>query len=167
MFIFIKMKRFIVFAAFILFAVAAGAQSPLSFGAYRPFRQAADTSYLHKKWFLSKYMGLSTGFFTGGGSFLMAPVGVQINRELNKNMFAFAGVSAAPTYFHINNLFYQPVPTKNGQFMNVNSFNVQSSVYMGLMYVNDERTFSISGSIGVSRRNFNPYVPFYTPMSAF
>jgi hypothetical protein len=161
------MKRFIVFAAFILVTVAAEAQSPLTFGAYRPFRQATDTSYLQKKWFLTKYVGLSTNFLVGGGSFLSAPVGVQINRELNKNTFAFAGVSAAPTYFHINNLFYQPVAAGKDGFMNVNNVNVNTSAYMGLMYMNDERTFSISGSIGISRRNYHPYAPYYMPVGAF
>jgi hypothetical protein len=171
------MKRIILFAAILLSTVVVKAQVPLSFGAanfmhpaFRHFGQPGDSNTVHKKWFLSKYGGISTGFmaFNGGsGMFLSAPVGLQINRQLNNNLYAFAGVSVAPFYFHNNSAFYQPGINKNNSFMHPNSFGAYSAAYMGLMYVNDERTFSISGSISVGRGYSNSRMPYYyTPINA-
>jgi hypothetical protein len=173
-----EMIRTILFAAILLSAGAVKAQSPLSFGsmngmqpAFRHFNQGADSNNVRKKWFVTKYAGISSGFvaFNGGsGTFLSAPVGLQINRQLTNNVFAFAGVSVAPTFFHGSNAFYQPGFNKNNRFMNTNAnnFDINPAVYMGLMYINDERTFSISGSIGVSRNSYNNYSPFYTPANS-
>lgn len=170
------MRRTILFAAILMAAVAAKAQTPLTFGAmngtqpaFRHFHQAGDSNNIQKKWFVTKYAGISTGFiaFNGGsGTFLSAPVGLQINRQLTSNVFAFAGVSAAPSFLYFNSAFYQPVVNKNNSFMNANNFSVNPSAYIGLMYINPEKTFSISGSIGVSRTNYNSYYPFYTPVNA-
>jgi hypothetical protein len=171
-----EMIRTIIFAAILISAVAVKAQSPLSFGsmngiqpAFRHFNQLADTNIHQKKWFLTKYAGISTGFiaFKGGsGTFLSAPVGLQINRQLTNNVYAFAGVSAAPTFFNFNGgSFYQPGINKSNRFMNpnANNFDINPAVYMGLMYTNAERTWSISGSIGVSRNSYNNYSPYYSP----
>jgi hypothetical protein len=163
------MKRIFLFAAILLSAVVVTAQAPLGFGTMdqpfsRHFGQVADTSGHPKKWFLSKYAGISTGFmaFRGGsGAFLSAPVGLQLYRQLNNNIYAFAGVSVAPSIFNINSGFYQPAINKNNSFMNANRFGVYSSAHMGLMYINDDRTFSISGSIGVGR--YSGQSPFYPP----
>src|SRR3954451_23594616 len=60
-----------------------------------------NDSAFKKKWFVSKYAGISTGFsfFKGGNATVVsAPIGLQLNRRLNNNLFAFAGVSAAPSY---------------------------------------------------------------------
>lgn len=162
------MKRTILFAAIFISAFAVKAQSPLAFGsmdqpAFTHFRQI-DSNTIHKKWFVSKYVGLSTGFFgfNGGSStFLSAPVGLQVYRQLNNNLYAFAGVSVAPSYFPYNRSFYQPMNSKNYGMMNGNNFGVYSAARMGLMYVNDEKTFSISGSIGVGRGYYGRYSPFY------
>ena len=164
-----EMKRIILFAAIVLSAVAVKAQAPLSFGAmnqpyYRHFGQVADSNYHQKKWFLSKYAGINAGymFFNGGGgSFLSAPLGLQINRQLTNNVYAFAGISAAPTIFNFNTPYNF---NKTSSFLNNNKYGVSSSAYMGLMYVNDERTFSISGSIGVS--HYSGQSPFYRPAPA-
>jgi hypothetical protein len=43
-----------------------------------------------------------------------------------------------------------------GAGINPNAFGMYTKFEAGLMYVNDARTFSISGSIGVSKTNF-PY----------
>ena len=171
-----EMKRTILFAAIILSAVAVKAQAPLSFGsmngmqpAFRHFHQVGDSNTLRKKWFVTKYAGISTGFvaFNGGsGTFLSAPVGLQLNRQLTNNLYAFAGVSVAPTFFHFNGAFYQPGVNKNNSFMNANNFGINPAAHMGLLYTNDERTFSISGSISVSRSNYNSYSPFYTPANS-
>jgi hypothetical protein len=167
------MIRTILFAAILLSAVALKAQSPLSFGAmngmspaFRHFGQLADSNGVKKKWFITKYAGISSGFmaFRGGsGSFLSAPVGIQLNRQLTNNVYAFAGVSVAPTFFYFNSPFSQPANNKYNGFMNANNVGVYSAAHMGLMYTNDERTFSISGSISVGRYSGNGYAPYYNP----
>jgi hypothetical protein len=167
------MIRSILFAAILISTVAVKAQSPLSFGsangmqpAFRHFGQVADTNHLRKKWFVTKYAGISSGFvaFNGGsGAFLSAPVGLQLNRQLTNNIYAFAGVSAAPSYFQYNSAFYQPGMYKYNNFVNPGNFGTYSAAHMGLMYINNDRTFSISGSIGVSRYRYNGYYPLYVP----
>lgn len=164
------MKRIFLFAVILISAVTVKAQMPLSFGAqpgYRHFSHGADSSNSNRKWFLTKYASISTGFmvFKGGsGSFVSAPVGVQLNRQLTNNVYAFANVSVAPTYFNFNSSFYQPGIGKVG-FMNPNKFEINPAAQIGLMYVNPDRTFSISGSVGVSRNSYNYYgaYPFYNP----
>jgi len=89
-----------------------------------------------------------------------APIGLQINRRLTNNLFAFAGVSVAPTYFSTNSSFNNEGMYKmNPGFTQFSSkgFGMYSRVEGGLMYVNDERTFSISGSIGIESSSY----PFY------
>src|SRR5882762_3430969 len=107
----------------------------------------------------SKYAGLSAGsvFFAGGTSFLSAPVGLQLTRPLNKNLYAFAGISAAPVFFSFSRLYTQPVlnPPYPGHNLPMgNAFGLNSRVEAGLMYINDAKTFSISGSIGVDRTSY-------------
>jgi len=171
MLIFIEMKRIILFAAILVSAVMVKAQTPMTFGAmdqpfFRHYGQVADTNTHSKKWIFSKYAGISTGFMFfrgGGGSFLSAPVGVRVYRPLSNNVYAFAGLSVAPSFFNYNSPFSQPAFKNNG-FMNANNFGVYSSAHMGLMYINDDRTFSISGSIGVGR--YYGQSPFYGPVNA-
>lgn len=168
MLIFMKMRRRFLFAAILLSAVAVKAQMPLSFGqpGFRHFNQVTDSNNLQKKWFLTKFAGISMGFvvFKGGsGAFLSAPVGVQLNRRLTDNVYAFANVSVAPTYFNFNSSFYQPGIGKNNGFMSPDKFQVNPAAQIGLMYINPERTFSISGSIGVSRNNYYGASPIYNP----
>jgi hypothetical protein len=137
--------------------------------AFRHFNQVADTNNLRKKWFVTKYAGISSGFVAfnrGGGTFLSVPVGLQVNRQLTNNVYAFAGVSVAPSFFHYNSAFYQSGMNKNNRLMNANSFGTYSAAQMGLMYINNERTFSISGSIGVGISSYNSYSPFYAPANA-
>ncbi|MRG44225.1 hypothetical protein GFS24_03825 [Chitinophaga sp. SYP-B3965] len=152
------------------------AQSPLSFGpmngmqpAFGHFNQMADTNHLQNKWFVTQHAGISSGFvgFNGGsGTFLSVPLGLQLNRQLTNNIYAFAGVSVAPSFFQYNSGFYQPGSNKNNSLMNVNNFGTYQMAQMGLMYINNNRTFSISGSIGVSRSSYNGYSPFYTPVKS-
>lgn len=134
----------------------------LYFPGYRPI---GDSNQLSQKWFFSKYAAISTGavFFNGGGgTFLSAPVGLQLNHPLNKNLIAFAVISAAPTFFNYNSLYTDPVFNKSypGSYMaNPYGFGLNSRVDIGLMYINDARTFSISGSIGVERGSYPVYYP--------
>jgi hypothetical protein len=125
-----------------------------------------NDSALNKKWFLNKYSGISTSFsfFRGGNATTIAiPVGLQLNRRLNNNLYAFAGVSVAPAYVNFNRSFISADINKNWQnntFLKSNSFSMYSRAEMGLMYINDEKTFSISGSIGIERSNY-PVYPYY------
>lgn len=125
-----------------------------------------NDSAFKKKWFVSKYNGISTGisFFKGGNAtFVSVPLGLQLNRRLSNNLFAFAGVSAAPSYINFRSSFMNVDFNKmnaNSSFR-ANSFGIYSRAELGLQYINDERTFSISGSIGVERRSFP--MPAYIP----
>lgn len=122
---------------------------------------SADSSIQKHKWFVTSYAGFSTGvtFYRGGRSpFLAAPIAVQLNRKLNNNLIAFANVTTAPVYLGIN-----PFVTDINRTYDFNPykrFGVYSSASLGLMYINDSRTFSISGSIGIESSS-NPLLPFY------
>lgn len=122
-----------------------------------------------KKWFVSKYSGLSTSFsfFKGGNATVIsAPLGLQLNRRLNNNLFAFAGVSVAPSYVSFNSSSFinsglNKLNGNNG--FNSKSLGLYSRAELGLMYVNDERTFSISGSIGIERSSYA--MPGFVPLN--
>lgn len=122
-----------------------------------------DSNNLQKKWSLSKYGGISTsfGFFNGAAvTVLSAPTGLQLNRRLNNNLYAFANISAAPAFFNLPRPFSNADAYKNypgNPRFNANGFGIYSSAAAGLMYINDDRTFSISGSIGIERSSY----PFY------
>ncbi len=115
-----------------------------------------------KKWFLAKYTGITAGYsFLKGGNaaVIAAPVGLQLNRRLNNNLYAFGGVTIAPAYVNFNRgLLYNDF-NKTGAVNNFYKSNIgmYSRAELGLMYINNERTFSISGSIGVERNNFPMY----------
>ncbi|QEC68299.1 hypothetical protein FRZ67_13680 [Panacibacter ginsenosidivorans] len=117
----------------------------------------------NKKWFLSRYSGISTSFsfFKGGNATVVAaPMGLQLNRKLNNNLYVFAGVSVAPAYVNFNSTFLASNTGKfysNNAVFKSNSFDMYSRAEMGLMYVNDQKTFSISGSIGIERSSYTVY----------
>jgi hypothetical protein len=121
---------------------------------------SGDSNQFNQKWYLSKYAGVSMGFgFYNGGSstYIAAPVGVQLNHPLNNNLIAFAGISAAPTFYSFSHSFINPTASQYypGSYLpNTYSFGMNSRVEMGLMYINDAKTFSISGSIGVERSSY-------------
>ena len=127
------------------------------------YQLTGDSNQLNKKWYFTKYAAISTGavFYNGGGgTFISAPVGLQLNHPLNNNLIAFAGISAAPTFFNYNSLYTDPVFYKSypgGYMTNPYGFGLNSRVDIGLMYINDARTFSISGSIGVERGTYPVY----------
>ena len=145
----------------------------------RPFpnnNQSVDSNSSSHKWQLTPYAGISAGtffytgrhpFFPGGASYLSVPVGLQLTRPLNSNLYAFAGVSAAPTVFTFNHLYTQPANNyPNPGYFGSRSYNLgmNARVEMGLMYINDDKTFSISGSIGVERSSYSAY-PSYRPVT--
>jgi hypothetical protein len=127
--------------------------------AFSPFNAMRDSNMARSKWSLHKYAEISIGygFFNGGGaSVFSAPVGLQLNRRLNNNLYAFAGISAAPAYVNFSRSFVNADIKK----MNTNNLYLYSRFEAGLMYINDEKTFSISGSISVDRSNY-PVYPYY------
>jgi hypothetical protein len=158
-------------AMMLIFSVSVQAQTALP-GTYsgnlqrRSFtdNNRFQDSAVDKKWFVSKYIGISTSlvFFNGGSAtVLSAPIGLQLNRRLNNNWYAFAGVSVAPAYVNFNNSFLSANTNKSQQYRSPftsNRFDMYSKAELGVMYVNDEKTFSISGSIGIERSSY-PLVP--------
>jgi hypothetical protein len=140
--------------------------SSMNYSLWQPFScydPLGDSNHLNQKLYFSKYAGVSTGFgFYNGANaiFLSAPVGLQLNRPLNNNLIAFAGISAAPVFFNFNRSFTDPGINKyypGGSLSNAYGFGVNSRIEMGLMYINDAKTFSISGSIGVDRASYPVY----------
>jgi len=120
-------------------------------------------STAQKKWFISRYTGISTSysFFKGGSAAMVAvPVGLQLNRRLNNNLYAFANVSAAPAYINFSQAFIttdiNKVNAGNG-FYKPGNVGIYSSASLGLMYMNNEKTFSVSGSISIERSGYPAY----------
>jgi hypothetical protein len=138
----------------------------MNFTRWQPFPgyiPPGDSNHLNQKWYLSDFSGLSAGFgfFNGGNvTLLSAPVGLQLNHPLNNNLIAFAAISAAPAFFSFNRSFMDPVFNKSypgGSPSNAYGFDINTAVQMGLMYINDAKTFSISGSIGIERNSYPVY----------
>ena len=157
----------LIFIAFI--SMKAEAQIPFTTsgymqqGAFTHYNLLSESNSLQKKWSFSAYSGLAAGygfFNSANAGFFSAPTGLQLNRRLNKNLYAFAGASATPVYFNFNRSFGNADPSKN--FMGSpgfsgNSFGIYPGIQAGLMYVNDAKTFSISGRIGVSGGRYPVY----------
>jgi hypothetical protein len=143
---------------------------PVSFIDYTQRQSFANNTHLNdstanKKWFLSKYSGISTSFsfFKGGHvTVVAAPLDLQLSRRLNNNLYAFAGISLAPAYINFNRSFLFANVNKawqNNSLFKSNSFDMNAKAELGLMYVNDQKTFSISGSIGIERNSY-PLFPY-------
>jgi hypothetical protein len=145
------------------------ASSPIVWSPLPSFNQTPDGRLSNKPWFFSKSISLSAGTsFTssGYGTFLSVPIGLQINRQLNNNLYAFMGVYAAPTVAGYNHSYVNP-PFNKGYSPYTTpgtyGFGINPGIQMGLMHVNDAGTFSISGSISVERSNY----PYYPPASNY
>jgi len=160
----------------LLSSLSLRAQTPLPLSGmnYSPgypsnhYHSLSHSNSLDKKWSLNKYGGIavSYGFFNGGSATVFsAPVGLQLNRRLNNNLYAFAGVSAAPAYVNFNRSIISSDIYKNNpgtMRFNTNSFSMYSKFEAGLMYINDDRSFSISGSIGIYHSSYPAYPAFNT-----
>lgn len=136
----------------------------------------ADSSYIHssyihrmqsRKWSVTPYSNIGVGisYFNGrSATIVSAPIGLQLNRRLNNNLYAFTGVSLMPTYVNLGRSFVSPgIKSYSGNDFKSGYFGVHPSVNMGLMYVNDAKTFSISGSVSIQKSN-DPvfmYAPAY------
>lgn len=129
-----------------------------------------NDSVLTTKWSLNKYSSISTSFigFKGGyATVVSAPIGLQFNRMINNNMFAFAGVSVAPSYINFHQSFMTADINKsslNNSFVTrSNNFGLYPKAEVGLSYMNDDRTFQISGSIGIERNSYR--MPVFMPIT--
>jgi len=122
---------------------------PLALGFLPPL--ATTSTDPTQKWQVRPYASVQAGyaFFHGGLSFLSVPAGVALIHPLNKNFSAFAGVSAAPVAFSIARLFTDPAANTSypGNFSRPYGFGLNAGVQAGLIYTNDAKTFSISGSV--------------------
>src|ERR1700745_73680 len=114
--------------------------SSLLLEAQTPKQSFKDSSYTvqARKWFLTSYSNVGIGFNFMNGStttVVSAPVGLQLNRELNNKLYAFAGVSLAPTYVNFNHSFLTSGIGKpyTGNSSRSGYLGVYSSVNMGLM----------------------------------
>src|SRR6187397_1477507 len=100
----------------LIFPLALTAQNfaPSNFGYWQRPQYVSSirlNDSMPKKWFISKYASLSTGanFYKGGNStFISAPMGLQLNRMLNNNLYAYAGISVAPTFVNFNGNYPAP-----------------------------------------------------------
>jgi hypothetical protein len=156
----------------LIFTASLNAQTilPGSYSSHMQQQQFARLNQINDslpqpKWFISKYAGISSSlsFFKGGNATIFSiPVGIQLNRRLNNNWYAFANLAAAPASVNFNRSFMFSNTGKFGHNSNMfarNRFDMPASASLGLMYVNDQKTFSISGSIGVERSSY-PFIPF-------
>lgn len=127
-----------------------GFVTPLAFS---PTFVPIDFSNRHLQ--LRTFSSIEAGalFFKGGGaSYVSAPVGVVLARPLNNNLAAFSSLSVAPTVFSMNQLFAYPT---SGPY----NLNLNTRLSGGLIYTNDARTFSISGSFSVEKGSYPIYAP--------
>lgn len=108
---------------------------------------------------LRPYASIDAGVIVSNGAstFISAPMGLMLARPLNNNWAAFASASVAPTVFSMNRLYNDP--TRSPFAPNRYGVNVNAAVQAGLIYTNDAKTFSISGSVILERGSY----PVYTP----
>jgi hypothetical protein len=158
--------RIIILFIVMAFATALEAQTvlPGSFqnnlynNSFASHKNRYDSS-AHNTWFVTSYTGITAGyaFFRGGSaSFVAAPISFQLNRKITNNLYGFAGITVAPTCVNFNRTFttgFDKINTRNG-FYQPGNLSMYSAATMGLMYINDAKTFSVSGSINVERSNY-------------
>ena len=168
--------RSLLFFVLLLLAGVCRAQQffPGDLGYSRAYNHAvafapADSTGNTKKWSLQQYSGLSLGLMMwkgGSASYISAPIGLELNRRINNNVFAFAGVSVAPSLISFRQAFTIPDFKQAGlRGMNQSyGFGMYSRAELGLGYTNDARTFEIRGSIGIERNDY-PFQPVYRNVS--
>jgi hypothetical protein len=133
----------------------------LGYTPWQPFMPsvAFGSGDLTQKWAVRPYASLQAGyaFFHGGVSFLSIPAGLALLHPLNNNLSAFAGVSAAPVAFSMNRLYTEPTANTPGNFSRPYGLGLNTGVQAGLIYTNDAKTFSISGSVELERGSYPVY----------
>src|SRR3984957_7979992 len=106
------------------------------------------------------YASVSAGYlFLGAGiSLLPAPVGLVAYRALSHNFTGFAGVTVAPTVFNMSRLYTDQLVNPAYPGNRFTGVGVNAGIQGGIIYTNDAKTFSISGSISVERGSYPVYV---------
>jgi hypothetical protein len=127
-----------------------------------PYQDYQKSLQLNQSLSASHYAAVSAGyvFYPEANAFyISAPIGWQLNKQLNKNLYAFGGVYVAPTLTSFNTAFMNSPYNKSfpGSMYPNNYFSINPGIYMGLMYVNDAGTFSISGSIHAQGGSYPVY----------
>lgn len=119
---------------------------------------ASTSDNANHTWQLRPFAAMSAGYlFLGGGlTYVSVPLGVALYRPLDNHFTTFAAATVAPAVFHFSSL-YTGSPNYPGS--NVTGLGVNAAVTGGLIYTNDAKTFSISGSISVERGSYPAYVP--------
>ena len=126
------------------------------------YKRIQESRLSHQKWFVSRYVALSAGtvFYPGGDAmYFSAPIGLQLIRQLSNNLYAFGGLYAAPTFTSFNHSFVNSSFNKSylGNLTNPYQIGINPGIQMGLMYVNDAGTFSISGSFRAESSSYPSY----------
>jgi hypothetical protein len=114
----------------------------------------------NQKWQIRPYASMSLGylFLNGGGtSYLAAQTGVALIHPLTKNVSAFAALSASPVLFSVNRLYTDPALNSPNNLSRPYNLGLNAGIQGGLIYTNDDKTFSISGSIGIERGSYPLY----------
>ncbi|MCC7525686.1 MAG: hypothetical protein IT250_12740, partial [Chitinophagaceae bacterium] len=163
--------RFLVLSCILFVGLAARTQTVMPYSAMvNTQRKGIENNHAYtsthlsgKKWFISRYSGVSTGFSFFNGSaahFVSVPLGLQLNRRINNNFFAVAGIAAAPTYWNFSHSL-RPVAGhslySNSRLISSGTYGVNARAELGLMYISDDKTFSFSGSIGIQRGSYPAY----------
>jgi hypothetical protein len=138
-------------------------------GAWQPFMSVPsfDNSLTKSKWQLRPFASMSAGyvFFNGGISYLSAPVGIAIYHPLNTNWTAFGAATVAPVIFNVNRLSTLPINDPNHYgypFSGESGLGLTTGIQGGLIYTNDAKTFSISGSVQIERSSYPVYPSYKT-----
>ena len=114
------------------------------------------------RWLLKPFASVSAGylFYNGGGaSYLSAPAGLALFRPLNPNWTLFGAATISPTVLSTNR-WTAPIsdPNYHGYpWGSANGLGITTGIQGGLMYTNQDKTFSISGSVHVERSSYPVY----------
>jgi hypothetical protein len=114
------------------------------------------------KWQLKPFASLSAGyiFLNSGISYLAAPLGLALFRPLNTNWTAYGAATVTPVFFNINRLSAFPMYNPNYRrypFSGGYGLGLTPGVQGGMIYTNDAKTFSISGSVRFEKSNYPVY----------
>lgn len=128
----------------------------LGFTQWQPFTPTTNFNNT-QKWQLRPSAAISAGyiFYNGGISYLAAPLSLNLYHPLTPNITAFAGVSATPYLLNFSSLYTSPF--QNPSYPGHYNFGISPAIQGGLIYTNDEHTFSISGSVIIDRGAYPVY----------
>ncbi len=141
-----------------------------TYAGYQLQQLGEKDSSRQSKWSLSRYAAVSANYLIAPGgrmNMVSVPAGLQLQRRLTNHLYAFSTVSVAPAYFSFGSAVLPPGfsnPKAGNGFAQPGNLGIASRAELGLMYTNNEKTFSISGSIGIEKSS----VPalYYNPINA-